>query len=41
MAKGARVILPEEYDRLRKRFPRVIERMKPGFTQGVGAWRKS
>ena len=38
-AKGARVILPEEYDRMRKRFPRLIEKVRPGFTKGVGAWR--
>ncbi|MCW2751986.1 MAG: hypothetical protein JWR83_3096 [Aeromicrobium sp.] len=38
-AKSVRVILPEEYDRARKRFPKVVEKLRPGFTKGVGAWR--
>ncbi len=38
-AKSVRLVLPEEYDRMRKRFPKLIERLKPGVTKGVGAWR--
>ncbi|AXT86210.1 hypothetical protein C6I20_14150 [Aeromicrobium sp. A1-2] len=37
--KSVRLVLPEEYDRARKRFPKVIEKLRPLFTKGVGAWR--
>ncbi len=38
-AKGVRVILPEEYDNVRKRFPGAIEKVKARFAGGSGMWR--
>lgn len=38
-AKGVRVILPEEYDNARKRFPGVIEKAKSKVAGGSGMWR--
>jgi hypothetical protein len=38
-AKSVRIILPEEYDRVRKRFPNAVEKLRSRFTGGVGMWR--
>jgi hypothetical protein len=38
-AKGVRVILPEEYDRARGRFPGAVGKLKSRFASGVGMWR--
>lgn len=39
VAKSARVILPEETVRLRKKFPRVAGKFRSGLRDGVGMWR--
>ncbi len=38
-AKGIRVILPEEYDRVRDRFPKLVDKFRSRFSGGVGMWR--
>ncbi|KAA1396088.1 hypothetical protein [Aeromicrobium ginsengisoli] len=37
-AKTARWLLPEEYDRVRKRFPKLAGRMSSKFSGGDGMW---
>lgn len=38
-AKSVRIVLPEEYDRVRAKFPNAIEKVKSRFSGGVGMWR--
>ncbi len=37
-ARSARIILPEEYDRLRKRFPGLADLLMDRFAGGSGSW---
>jgi hypothetical protein len=37
-AKCVRIVLPEEYDTLRKRFPRVADYLNDRFSGGSGMW---
>jgi hypothetical protein len=37
-AKCIRIVLPEEYDRVKKRFPRVAGRLQDRFAGGSGSW---
>jgi hypothetical protein len=37
-AKCARIVLPEEYDWIKKRFPKVADRMNDRFAGGAGQW---
>lgn len=38
-AKGVRVIVPEEYDRVRARFPNAVGKIRSKVSGGVGMWR--
>lgn len=38
LAKGARSALPEEYDRFRRRFPRVARTLRGRYVQDTGMW---
>ena len=37
-AKCARIVLPEEYDRVKKRFPRLAGSLQDRFAGGTGSW---
>ncbi len=37
-AKCLRIVLPEEYDRVKKRFPRLTDRLNDRFSGGTGMW---
>ena len=37
-AKSLRIVLPEEYDRVKKRFPKVANRLNDRFGGGTGTW---
>ena len=37
-AKCVRIVLPEEYDNLRKRFPKVADYLNDRFSGGSGMW---
>jgi hypothetical protein len=37
-AKCVRIVLPEEYDRVKKRFPRLAGRLTDRFARGGGSW---
>lgn len=37
-AKSARLVLPEEYDKMRAKFPRVINGLRSRFAGGSGIW---
>ena len=37
-AKRLRIVLPEEYDTVKKRFPRLADRQNTGFSGGTGIW---
>ena len=37
-AKCARIVLPEEYDRVKKRFPKFADRLNKQFSGGTGMW---
>jgi hypothetical protein len=37
-AKCVRIVLPEEYDRLTKRFPRLGDTLRDRFSDGEGSW---
>jgi hypothetical protein len=37
-AKCVRIVLPEEYDRLRKRFPGLADKLNDRFSGGTGMW---
>ncbi len=37
-AKCVRIVLPEEYDTLKRRFPRLAERLHGRFSGGTGLW---
>ena len=37
-AKCVRIVVPEEYDRLRKRFPRLADKLNDRFSSGGGMW---
>lgn len=37
-AKCLRIVLPEEYDRMKKRFPKLAGRLNDRFGGGTGAW---
>jgi hypothetical protein len=37
-AKCVRIVLPEEYSRLKKRFPRATDRLNSRFSDGTGLW---
>jgi hypothetical protein len=34
-----RIVLPEEYDNVRKRFPRLARKLNNRFASGSGSWR--
>jgi len=38
-AKCARIVLPETYDDVKKRFPRLADRLNQRFSSGSGSWR--
>jgi hypothetical protein len=38
-AKCLRIILPEEYDAIKKRFPKVTDRLNNRFSDGSGMWK--
>ena len=37
-AKCVRIVLPEEYDRVKKRFPRLAGKLNDRFAGGTGSW---
>ncbi len=37
-AKCLRIVLPEEYDTVKKRFPRLADRLNDRFSGGSGMW---
>jgi hypothetical protein len=37
-AKCVRIVLPEEYDRVKKRFPTLAGRLNDRFAGGTGSW---
>jgi hypothetical protein len=37
-AKCVRIVLPEEYDRVKKRFPRLADKLNNRFSDGAGLW---
>ncbi len=37
-AKCVRIVLPEEYDRVKKRFPRLAGKLQERFAGGTGSW---
>jgi hypothetical protein len=37
-AKCARIVLPEEYDRVKRRFPRLAGKLNDRFSGGTGSW---
>ena len=37
-AKCVRIVLPEEYDRVKMRFPRLAEKLSDRFADGTGSW---
>jgi hypothetical protein len=37
-AKCVRIVIPEEYERLRKHFPRLADKLNRRFSDGAGSW---
>jgi hypothetical protein len=37
-AKCVRIVLPEEYERVKKRFPKLADRLNNRFSDGTGLW---
>ena len=37
-AKCVRIVLPEEYDRVKKRFPKLADKLNDRFADGSGSW---
>jgi hypothetical protein len=37
-AKCVRIVIPEEYERLRKHFPRLADKLNDRFSGGAGSW---
>jgi hypothetical protein len=38
VAKCVRIVIPEEYDRMRARFPRFADKLNQRFSSGKGMW---